>query len=149
VVVGAVVAGAVVVGVVVVGAWWAGGRPWPTTTAHVTVLAVIGVVVVTTVAAGWGRQRWTSRTWIRATVRRVRDAPVRYRLGVALWALLAAAAVAWDLASFTGASHQLPTFSRLAGDLTGHRAGRALALVAWVVVGLALALAGRKGPDRR
>ena len=112
-------------------------------------LVVIGTVVVTAVAAGRGHQRMTSRAWLRATTRRLGTAPVRYRVGVALWALLALAAVAWDLVSFTGASHQLPTFSRLAGDLTVHRAGRALALVVWALIGLALALAGRSRRDRR
>ena len=132
----AVGAGAVLI---VAGAWWEGDRAWPTGAARVSVAATIAGVVVTALVAGRGRQRTTSARWARGTVEQLATARPLYRAGAAVWAFLVAAAVAWDLVSFTAASHRLPTFSRLAGDLTGHPAGRAVAAAAWLLVGLALA----------
>jgi hypothetical protein len=62
---------------------------------------------------------------------------------VTIWVLVALAVVGWDVASFVAQSHNLPTFSYLAGRITRWPWGRASVLATWLAVGSALALWNR------
>jgi hypothetical protein len=111
-----------------------------------TVVAVVALAVV----AGSGRQVDRTGPWLAGARRAVagwRRTP-RFAAGVAVWTLLILAVVGWDLTSFVRQSHDLPTLSDLFGRVTRYHWGRALVFGAWLVAGLALALACR-APERR
>lgn len=164
-------AGALLPAAVIAGATLAALSGWEatlsrySTTAHWGVLAVIAAAVLGALAAGRGRQRRRSGDWAGAAVRALRGraagdtgrgpAAGRSRwsilaAGVAVWIGLAAAAIGWDLYSFLVQSHQLPTLSRLFGDVTDHSWGRGLVFAAWAALGSYLAVGWRRptGPRR-
>ncbi len=60
--------------------------------------------------------------------------------GVLVWVVLAVATAGWDLYAFLRQRHDLPTLSRLCGDVTGHQWGRALFFALWLGLGAVLAL---------
>jgi hypothetical protein len=139
---------------------WEGVQGRYSAASHAGILAVIGVVLLLTLVAGRGRQRKRSWTWVRDAARALRGLLVAGRLataavaGAVVWGLLIATTVGWDMASFMKQKHDLPTLSRLFGDVTDHDWGRALLFAAWLVLGLYLAVgwrlpAGGRGADLR
>ncbi|HVC14427.1 MAG TPA: hypothetical protein VND62_06165 [Acidimicrobiales bacterium] len=120
---------------------WEGSLGRYSAASHASVLAVIVSVVLLALVAGRSRQRASSRTWAGGIVRMLREA--------AVWSVLIAATVSWDLASFVAQSHSLPTLSRILGAVTDHDWGRALVFAAWLVLGLYLTLGERRGPVAR
>jgi len=65
------------------------------------------------------------------------DRPVRARAGTAAWLILLVAAVAWEVAAyFQRPRSEHPTLSSLANGAFGSHPVRALALVAWLVLGV-------------
>lgn len=139
-------------------AGWEGTLGRSSAGARVSVVVVFALVLVAAAAAGRGRQRTTTADWLRRAVSRLRtssppDAGSVDRLpargaGV-VWAALIAATVGWDLYSFGRQEHDLPTLSRLAGDVTAHEWGRALFFALWLALGAYLALGWRSPPRRR
>jgi hypothetical protein len=127
-------------------AWWE-GRQWrDSAAAHWSVAAVIGGVLVLAGVAGVGRQRRRTADWLTGAVGALTEGRWRsdpYAAGVAVWALLLASVVAWDLVSFVAQSHGLPTLSRLFGHVTRFHAGRAVVFGGWLLLGGALALGQR------
>jgi len=81
------------------------------TAAHVSVLAVIGVVLVATVVAGRGRQATTVARWVAGPfhLRDHRSREPGTVAGALTWSVLALAAIGWDLYSFARQRHDLPT----------------------------------------
>lgn len=130
-------------------AGWEGVQGRFSTASHVSILAVVAAVVLLALAAGRGRQRERSRAWAAAAVRSLRHGRAAWRtrratfVGVVGWAVVIAATVGWDAASFVAQEHSLPTLSRVFGALTDHDWGRALVFAAWLALGLYLALGWR------
>jgi len=126
---------------------WEGYQAEASTAAHWSVAATIIGVVVVTVAAGRARQRTRSSAWLAEAARsgaRWRARPA-YAAGVALWALLLFAVVAWDLNSFAHQAHDLPTLSYYVGRVTRFTWGRELLFAAWLAAGVGIALGCRSG----
>lgn len=148
----AAVAAAAVVALAVVGlALWEGMLHRQQAAAHwsvgLSVLATFALAVV----AGRGRQQQTSRQWLTGRPVEGHGAPhpgAAYRAGIALWAILIAAVVVWDLNSFLHQAHDLPTLSYYAGRVTRFWWGRALFFAAWLALGLCLALGDRVPPGQ-
>lgn len=130
---------------------WEGTIVQSSSTAHWSVLAVIAVALLATALAGRSRQRETSAEWLRhgATTLRGdvtgagRRSPAMVA-GTAVWVVLVAAAIGWDLNSFVHQAHDLPTMSRLVGDVTRHEWGRAIMFAAWLALGAYLVAGGRR-----
>lgn len=134
---------------------WEGTIVQSSPTARVSVLAVIAVALVVAGVAGRARQREPSGAWLGHGLQTlVADLTGRGRRPAALWAgtllwvVLVAATIGWDLNSFAHQAHDLPTLSRLVGDLTRHDWGRALLFAAWLALG-AFLVAGGRGTGRR
>ncbi len=129
---------------------WEGVQGRFSTESHAGILAAIAVVLVLALVSGRGRQRKRGRTWVSDVARAMRapfDAGRRRTaraLGALVWVLLIGATIGWDATSFTEQKHDLPTLSRLFGDVTDHDWGRALLFAAWVVLGLYLATGWRR-----
>jgi hypothetical protein len=65
---------------------------------------------------------------------------VRPRRGIVLWAILAAAVIAWELvAYFQSPRDDHPTISSMVDALEAHRPLRAVLFIGWVVLGRKLA----------
>ena len=130
---------------------WEGLQDRYSTASHVSILAVILATVLLAIAAGRGRQRRRSRTWLRHARSAVREQLVRRRARTAAaagalgWVLVISATAAWDGFSFAMQRHSLPTLSRLFGEVTDHDWGRALLFAAWLALGLYLAVGWRRG----
>ena len=85
---------------------------------------VAGGIVAVAIGAALGRHGSTDR-------------PVRARAGTGAWLILLVAAVAWELAAyFQRPRSEHPTLSSLANGAFGSHPVRALALVAWLVLGV-------------
>lgn len=133
---------------------WEGLQGRFSTASHVSILAVAAAMLLVALIAGRGRQRKTSRAWMRDVTRAPRRiivgglarSPVA--LGALVWTLLIVATVAWDLVSFVAERHSLPTLSRLFGDATDHHWGRALVFAVWLALGLYLAVGWRRPTSR-
>jgi hypothetical protein len=123
-----------------------GAQAQSSSTAHLSVLVVIGVVLVAAVAAGRGRQATSAARWVSGPthLRRTLATEPGTVLGAAVWTLLAAAAIGWDLYSFARQRPDLPTFSRIAGEVTGHWDGKSVVFGLWLVLGVALATGWRR-----
>ncbi|MGH8988335.1 MAG: hypothetical protein ACRDXC_07020, partial [Acidimicrobiales bacterium] len=85
---------------------WEGVQGRFSVASHASIAAAIAVVVLLALVSGRGMQRKRSGTWVRGAVRalpsalaagRVRSAAVA---GALIWALLLAATIGWDAASF-------------------------------------------------
>lgn len=131
-------------------AGWQGTIDQRSTTAHVSVLAVIAVALVTATVAGRGRQRATSADWVRhgadtmwGDLTGANRRPPALVAGTFVWVVLVAATIGWDLNSFVHQAHDLPTLSRVVGDVTRHQWGRALVFAAWLGLGAYLSVGGR------
>lgn len=114
--------------------WWAVGLPpfsWAAT------VAVVGAGVGCAAWAAWRRRR--SGSWLRPVTRGTRG-PGRTRgTGVAPWALLAAAAAAWQVAAYMQhPRHDHPTISSLTNVALDSQAARAGAFVVWLFTTVAL-----------
>ncbi len=129
---------------------WEGVQGRFSTGSHAGILAAIGVVLVLALVSGRGRQRKSGRAWVRDSARAIRaplDAGRRRTarvVGALVWVLLIGATAGWDATSFTEQKRDLPTLSRLFGDVTDHDWGRALVFAAWVVLGIYLATGWRQ-----
>lgn len=126
--------------------WWEGTFRWESLAAHVSVIGTIAGVVLLAVLAGRGRQCQTTRRWLAGigpSIAAAWRARAATSLLVAAWAVLAAAVLGWDLASLELGSSRDPTLSSLIGHLSRHVAGRAALSLAWLALGVALALGGR------
>lgn len=146
-----------VVGFVVVAgglalATWEGGQGRRTPAAHWSVGLVIAIGAVAALHVGWGAHRRTTRRWLGqiagalGSATRAEDWRHRraLRAGVLAWVLLAAAVIGWDLVSFLVQSANLPTLSRLAGDVTRFRWGRGGVFALWLALGAYLAAGWRR-----
>ncbi len=133
-------------------AWWEGGLHRWSAAAHWSVAAVVIAVLLAAVVLGVGRQRQHSGEWLRQAARSTRTwvrRPTLRGTGAAVWVVLLAAVVAWDLHSFLRQSHDLPTLSRLFGAVTRFHWGRALVFLGWLAAGAAVVVGGRirrRGP---
>jgi hypothetical protein len=148
-----------VVGAVACG--WAALSAWQgtvfrnTPTARWTTLGVVAAALLAAGLAGRGRQRETSPEWARRASRALGGSladgavPAGRVAGAVGWVLLITATIAWDLVSFIAASPQLPTLSRLVGDVTEHPWGRAVVFAGWLALGAYLALGWRRSPADR
>ncbi len=120
------------------------------TSSHAGILSAIGVLLVLALACGHGRQRERSRTWSLGVARALRSVFAAGRVrtaavgGALVWVLLIAATAGWDATSFSEQRHDLPTLSRLFGDVTDHDWGRALLFAAWLALGAYLATGWRR-----
>jgi len=125
---------------------WEGSLWRDQPSAHWSVAACIAGTAALALLAGHGRQRMTSVEWLAEAWRSGTDPARRrstYGRGVTVWAILVAAAIAWDLTSFAAQVHDLPTLSYFAGHVTAHHWGRSLVFAAWLALGAYLALAWR------
>lgn len=121
------------------------------TPAHWGVLAVIAAAVLGALVAGRRRQRMHTLDWV-GVLGRALGGPASWRqpwpaplvAGAIIWTALAAAAIGWDLYSFLVQAHQLPTLSRLFGDVTDRAWGRGLVFAAWAALGCYLAVGWRQ-----
>lgn len=130
---------------------WEGTIGQGSATAHVSVLAVIALAIVTATLAGRGRQQATSADWVRrgagamwGDVTGTSRRPRTRVFGTLAWIVLVAATIGWDLTSFVHQAHDLPTLSRVVGDVTRHEWGRALVFAAWLALGAYLSVGGRR-----
>jgi len=130
--------------------WWEGGLHQDQTAAHWSVLAVIGATLLAAVLAGAGRQPEPVGRWARGPfpLRRHLAEDRAGTLGAALWVLVVAAVVGWDLNSFVHQAHDLPTLSSIFGHVTSSRAGRAGLFALWLALGATLALGWRRSRGR-
>jgi hypothetical protein len=108
----------------------------------------LSVVVVfgATAILGRRRQRLTTAAWAVRTIgfiRAWRRQPRPIVASALAWSLLVAATVGWDLASFLGQSHLLPTLSYFIGHVTRYRLGRGLLFAVWIGTGMYLMAARR------
>ena len=126
--------------------WWEGGLHQYSTAAHWSIAVVIALVLSSAVAFGWGRQAATAGAWVRGPlpVRRHLAERRRDTVAVVIWVVLVLAVVGWDLTSFVHQSHNLPTLSSIVGHVTWTRAGRAVTVAVWLVLGAALAVGWRR-----
>jgi hypothetical protein len=140
--------GAAAVAAAVAWAWWEGGLHQDQASAHWGILAVIGLVLVATVAAGVGRQATTSAAWLRGPVslRRHYRADATAAVGAVGWSVLVLAVIGWDLNSFIHQSHDLPTLSSIFGHVTDSRVGRGCLVALWLALGTVLAVGWRRKP---
>lgn len=143
--------GLLAVGVSAVAAFavWEGLQPRHSDASFASVAITAGAVVLTALVAGRGRQAARSTSWARAALVSLRHARTRpvYALGVVVWIVVIGAAIGWDLTSFVAQSHDLPTFSYLAGRITRWHWGRATVFALWLALGLVLAFGWlRRGP---
>jgi hypothetical protein len=122
-------------------AWWEGARSRDSAAAHDSVAAVIVAVVVAAIVLGRGRQRVRSAAWLVGARPALPRSP--YEVGVAVWAVLIAAVLTWDLASVIVQAHALPTLSYWIGHLTRYDGGRAVVFALWVGLGVYLAAGWR------
>jgi hypothetical protein len=133
--------------------WWEGLQPWPTTAAHVSVLAAIAVFLVAGALLGRGRQQQPSRQWLaaaRSAVVRFWRHPHLFGVGVVAWIVVFGAVVGWDLHSFLIESHNLPTLSYLIGRVTRFAVGRGVLFGIWLAGGAFLVASHRRvGTPRR
>jgi hypothetical protein len=105
------------------------------------VLVVIGSTV-TAVVLGRRRQRERARTWIVVTGHAVGSWPSQPTATVVsalIWSLLIGATIGWDLTSFVGQSHALPTLSHFVGHVTRYKVGRGFIFALWLALGAYLA----------
>lgn len=113
------------VAVAVAYAWWATSlRPF-------TTAALVATMAGGTAAVIYGAW-WSGRA--RAEDHSEGDT---MRAGIGVWLILAVAVAGWELASFVQhprAEH--PTLSSLANDVLRHHPLRALAMVAWLTLGM-------------
>lgn len=131
---------------------WQGTLVQSATAAHWSLLAVIAVALVVAVVTGRRRQREASSDWLRRRtgdalrdlVRTDRAVPIATVAGAAIWVVLVAATIGWDLNSFVHQAPDLPTLSRLVGAVTRHDWGRALVFALWLALGAYLAVGGRR-----
>ena len=130
---------------------WEGTLAQSSMPAHVSVLAVIALALAAAGVMGRSRQRRPSAAWLRDGAVAFRDGlacpgrrPLALRIGVAVWVVLAAATIGWDLTSFLHQSHSLPTLSRFVGAVTRAAWGRATVFAAWLALGAYLAAGGRR-----
>ncbi len=132
---------------------WEGTVVQSSARAHASVLAVIGVTLATAGLVGRRQQRRRSADWARRAGAVLdpggRRRPVALVVGTVAWAVLVAATIGWDLNSFVHQAHDLPTLSRLVGDVTRHDWGRALVFAAWLALGAYLAMGGRRRAGAR
>lgn len=127
--------------------WWEAMQPWPTTTAHLSVLGAIAVFLVAGLVLGRGRQRQQSRQWLAAAlsaVVRFCRHPHLFGFGVLAWVVVFGAVVGWDLHSFLIESHNLPTLSYLIGRVTRFSVGRAALFGIWLAGGALLVASHRR-----
>jgi hypothetical protein len=125
---------------------WEGGRSQSSGAAHWSVLATIALVLAAAVGFGRHRQAATASQWVGGPFhlrRSVAEEPAT-ALGATVWTALVLATIGWDLYSFARERHDLPTLSRLFGDLTGHWAGRSAVFALWLALGIALAIGWRR-----
>lgn len=122
---------------------WEGMQWRQSSAAHWSVALTIVAVVVVALVLGRGRQAERSGTWCSAGARAVAGwrRTLRLSASVAVWTLLLAAIVAWDLTSFVHQSHDLPTLSYEIGRVTRWHWGRALVFALWLAAGVGLAAA--------
>jgi hypothetical protein len=135
-----------VVGLAVLG-WWEGAQRAQTTPAQASVAASIAAIVLSGLILGAGRQRQRSRAWLTqnlGTVSHRQTWTWPDTAYVIVWIVLLGAVFGWDLASFLRRSPELPTLSYLTGRVTRFHVGRSALYLAWVLVGLWLALAYRQ-----
>jgi hypothetical protein len=120
---------------------WEGMQVRQSPAAHWSVGLSIVAVVGGALVLGRGRQVERSATWCSAAVGAVAGwrRTLLCALGVAVWIVLLAAAVGWDLHSFMRQSHDLPTLSYEIGRVTRWRWGRAVVFAAWLAAGVGLA----------
>jgi hypothetical protein len=130
---------------------WEGTIDQSSATAHVSVLALIAVAIVTAMLTGRGRQRATSADWVRqgagamwGDVTGAHRRPPVLVVGTLAWIVLVAATIGWDLTSFVHQAHDLPTLSRVVGDVTRHQWGRALVFAGWLGLGAYVSVGGRR-----
>ena len=132
---------------------WEGTVVQSSARAHASVLAVIGVTLATAGLVGRRQQRRRSADWARRAGAVLdpggRRRPVALVVGTVAWVVLVAATIGWDLNSFVHQAHDLPTLSRLVGDVTRHDWGRALVFAAWLALGAYLAMGGRQRAGAR
>ena len=126
-------------------AGWEGTQQRDSAASHWGIAASVAVVLAAAWVAGRGRQQTSSIDWARRSVGPLLDRRQRPRrvTGVTIWVLVALAVIGWDVTSFIAQSHDLPTFSYLAGRITRWPWGRATVLAAWLAVGSTLALWNR------
>jgi hypothetical protein len=130
---------------------WQGGLTRESTAAHWSVILVVVGSLVALVALGRGRQRQTSRAWAAAGLRAVgtwRRQPAPVVLSVVVWSVLFGAVVGWDLVSFIGQSHSLPTLSYYIGHVSRYAVGRGALFALWLGLGAYL-VAGGRAPSGR
>jgi len=127
-------------------AWWEGGQSRDSVAAHAGVLATIALVLVSAAAAGARRQATTSGHWVRGplAVRRHLDESRPATLGALVWIGLVFGTIGWNLYSFAEQRADLPTLSRLVGDVTSGRAGRAAVFALWLCLGALFAVGWRR-----
>jgi tellurite resistance protein TehA-like permease len=129
----------ILIGVIVaVFSLWEGGQPFTTTAAHISIGLAIVAIAIITIGNGLHRQEVKSMDWLRSTGKAIRSfirRPNLQGVGVAIWLLLFLAVFGWDLNSFLRQQADLPTLSRIVGDVTRHYAGRAILVVAWLAGG--------------
>ncbi len=130
------------IGLIAVGfSLWEGGQPFTTTAAHISIALAIVAIVITALVIGLKHQEATSMDWLRSTIRSIGRFAGRPNLqgwGVIIWLLLFLAVFGWDLNSFLRQQADLPTLSRIIGNLTKHYAGRTVLVTAWLAGGLYL-----------
>jgi hypothetical protein len=126
--------------------WWEGGLHQSSAAAHTSVLATIGVLLVTAMTAGVGRQVAPVGVWVRGplSVRRHFAEDTLATAAVFVWIALVLAAIGWDLYSFVHQSHDLPTLSWIVGHATASHAGRSVVFALWLTLGGTLALRWRR-----
>lgn len=134
---------------------WEGTLRQSDAVSHWSVLSLIGVTLAAAAAAGRGRQRSPSAAWARHGITTLggelggsRRRPGRVVAASAVWAVLIMATIGWDLNSFVHQAHDLPTLSRLFGDVTEHAWGRALLFAGWLALGAYLAVGWRRPESR-
>jgi hypothetical protein len=112
--------------VVLAFAGWEGMQQRDSPASRWGIAGSIAVVLTAALVAGRGRQQTSSTDWVRRSVGPLHDrrSRPRPRTGVTI-------------------SHNLPTFSYLAGRITRWPWGRASVLATWLAVGSALALWNR------
>jgi hypothetical protein len=130
---------------------WEGGLHHAQAAAHWSVAGCIAGIVLLGALAGRRRQQQRTSEWLRdagAAIGVARRSPSPYAVGVFVWALLIAAVVAWDLTSLVLQHHDLPTLSYYVGRVTRLRWGRTSLFVAWLGLGVSLALGCRSRTHR-